>query len=370
MSDVPAMEPLPNDLDHTWEHLRLVLQCEGEPPWVPYFEGTIHNVHKARVLGRPPRTVADELAFRQRVGHPFVPIDITLSATDEVKAALRETEVEVGDLLTSEEGTGPGAQRRWAEGTKGVILSEADLEAFPWPDPDACDYSVLDEAAAMLPDGFTIALRVGKVFNLGWWLMGFEGFSYALADNPGLVERIYQKIGNFQKRVVERSVAHPAVGMVWHADDMAYRTGLMVSPRLLRQHVFPFYREMNDICWANDTLPVFHSDGDMNSLIDDIVAAGFCAFNPVEPLAMDIRALKKRVQGKLALIGNVDLSYTLTRGTPAEVEAEVRDLIRDLAPGGGYVLSSANSIPDYVPWENFLAMRSAWLRYGRYPISI
>ncbi len=49
---------------------------------------------------------------------------------------------------------------------------------------------------------------------------------------------------------------------------------------------------------------------------------------------------------------------------------EVRDLIRDVAPGGGYALSSANSIPEYVPWENFVALHSAWLKYGRYPIDL
>jgi uroporphyrinogen decarboxylase len=71
------------------------------------------------------------------------------------------------------------------------------------------------------------------------------------------------------------------------------------------------------------------------------------------------------VEGRLSLIGNVDLSYTLTRGTPEEVEAEVRGLLQDLAPGGGYALSSGNSIPWYVPWENFLAMHTAWVKYGR-----
>jgi uroporphyrinogen decarboxylase len=85
---------------------------------------------------------------------------------------------------------------------------------------------------------------------------------------------------------------------------------------------------------------------------------------------MDIVGLKKQVEGRLGLLGNIDLSYTLTRGTPQEVEAEVKKRIRDLAPGGGYCLSSANSIPDYVPLENYLAMRDAWLKYGRYPIQL
>jgi len=70
------------------------------------------------------------------------------------------------------------------------------------------------------------------------------------------------------------------------------------------------------------------------------------------------------------LIGNVGVDYPLARGTPQEVEAEVKRLIKQLAPGGGYVLASSNSIPDYVPFENFMVLREAGLRYGTYPITI
>jgi uroporphyrinogen decarboxylase len=85
---------------------------------------------------------------------------------------------------------------------------------------------------------------------------------------------------------------------------------------------------------------------------------------------MDIVELKRQVGHRIALCGNIDLGYTLTRGTPAEVDAEVRERIRALAPGGGYVLGSSNSVPEYVPLENFNAMREACLRYGRYPIAL
>jgi uroporphyrinogen decarboxylase len=200
--------------------------------------------------------------------------------------------------------------------------------------------------------------------------MGFEDYAFALADQPALVERIHQKIADFQARTVERALEYPCVGLVWHADDMAYRTGLMVSPKILREQIFPAYQRINDMCRQRDVLRVFHSDGDVGQLMDDIVEAGFNAFNPIEPVAMDIRALKKEYGDRLSLIGNVDLAYTLTRGTPEEVRTEVRELIRDVAPGGGYALASANSVPEYVPWENFAAMHAAWVDYGQYPINL
>ena len=81
---------------------------------------------------------------------------------------------------------------------------------------------------------------------------------------------------------------------------------------------------------------------------------------------MDLVELKRTHGDRLSLIGNIDLIYTLTRGTPQEVAQEVRDRLRVLAPGGGYAVGSANSVTDYVPVENFRAMINATLEYGRY----
>jgi uroporphyrinogen decarboxylase len=297
-----------------------------------------------------------------------VAVNLGLQTADVVLKAMQSTHVNVEDDYGADIGWVRGTKRHWAQGTVGAIRSEADLKTFPWPDPDDFDYSILDEAEQLLPGNYKVIFVVGKVFNLGWWLMGFDTYAYALADQPALVEQLHAKIAEIQEGIVERALEYKSVGMVWHADDMAYRTDLMVSPKVLRRHIFPVYKRLNKMCHARDVLIVFHSDGNVDRVMDDVIAADFDAFNPIEPVAMDIRALKKRVQGRLSLIGNVDLSYTLTRGTPEEVEAEVRGLIRDLAPGGGYALASANSIPDYVPWENFVAMHSAWLKVGRYPI--
>ena len=85
---------------------------------------------------------------------------------------------------------------------------------------------------------------------------------------------------------------------------------------------------------------------------------------------MDINAVKREFGSRLSIIGNIDLGYTLTRGTPEEVRAEVRQRIHDLAPGGGYAVASSNSVPEYVPLANFTAMRQATFEYGRYPIAV
>ena len=85
---------------------------------------------------------------------------------------------------------------------------------------------------------------------------------------------------------------------------------------------------------------------------------------------MDIIEIKKKYGDKFCIFGNIDLDYTLTRGTPDEVDALVKERIRALAPGGGYAVSSSNSIPEYVKPENYKAMIEAVKKYGKYPIKL
>jgi 5-methyltetrahydrofolate--homocysteine methyltransferase len=104
--------------------------------------------------------------------------------------------------------------------------------------------------------------------------------------------------------------------------------------------------------------------------MDDLIDIGYQAFNPIQPNAMDIMEVKRRWGHKLCLIGNINLDSTLTIGTPEDVKAEVYERIRTIAPGGGYMVASSNSITDYVPLENMKAMLSATYEYGSYPINL
>lgn len=81
---------------------------------------------------------------------------------------------------------------------------------------------------------------------------------------------------------------------------------------------------------------------------------------------MDIEALKQEIGHRVCLVGNIDLHYTLTQGTPQEVEDEVRRRIEVVGRGGGYMISSANSITSYCKLENVRAMVDAIRRYGVY----
>ena len=110
-----------------------------------------------------------------------------------------------------------------------------------------------------------------------------------------------------------------------------------------------------ELCRAQGLPFIYHSDGCLYEVVEDLVACGFHALHPVEPQAMDGRQLKRMVEGRMCLLGGVDVDR-LARGTPDEVQTLARRHIREMGYDGAYALGSANSVPDYVPVENFRAL--------------
>jgi uroporphyrinogen decarboxylase len=102
--------------------------------------------------------------------------------------------------------------------------------------------------------------------------------------------------------------------------------------------------------------------------MDDFISIGVDAIHPIEPKAMDVVELKKKVKNKMALLGSVDLDFPLTRGTPEHVHQYVKKRIAQIAPGGGFAIGSSNSITHYVPLVNYKTMLDTVKKYGKYPI--
>jgi uroporphyrinogen decarboxylase len=352
-------------MEINFERFRTVLLRREEPDYVPLGDISVHPIIKEAILGRPIRTLENEVAFWAQAGYDYFPLEQGLQLADVIrKKSMHSIEAHYAVDIPEKQ------TRHWATEGKGLITSRADFEAFRWPDPEALDYSAFEKVASLLHPEVKVIAILGKIFTCVWWLMGLEGMSMALADEPELVPRMFEKVGEFQLRVLENMLRFDCVGAVWHADDLAFSTGPLVSPRILRQHLFPRYREMNRIAHEKGRLAVFHSDGALQQVLENIIDCGFDGLNPIEPKAMNINEIKRRYGSRISLIGNIDLGYTLTRGTPQEVREEVRQRIRDLAPGGGYAVASSNSVPEYVPLANYQAMREATFEFGRYPISV
>jgi len=208
-----------------------------------------------------------------------------------------------------------------------------------------------------------LIVNVGPLFSGIWRCMGLENFAIACVEQPDLVGRIAAKMGELMVTIAANTVQRPYVGAIWLGDDMAYTSGLMVRPEFLRQHVFPFYRRIGDLCRKYEKLFVFHSDGKLLEVFEDLLACGIQAINPNEPASVDIVQLKVDWGSRVALIGNVDVDL-LSRGTPDEVTAAVKYLIENVGPGGGYAVSSGNSVAHYTSMANYRALLDAVRLYG------
>jgi uroporphyrinogen decarboxylase len=114
----------------------------------------------------------------------------------------------------------------------------------------------------------------------------------------------------------------------------------------------------------------FHSCGSTYYALRDLIEIGVDILNPVQVAAkdMDTARLKREFGGALSFWGAIDTQHVLPFGSPRAVEEEVQRRLRDLAPGGGYVLASVHNIEADVPGENIVAMTDAARRWGKYPL--
>lgn len=252
-----------------------------------------------------------------------------------------------------------------------------DLEKYPWPDPDDPGYTAgLAEAARKLHSqtdyAVILTLPVGPLHQ-AQWVRGYENWMVDLASNLDLYEALMDRVTDIWLRTAKRML--DAVGsnadILFYGDDVGFQHGPMVRHDMYEKRVKPYQRRIFDLLRGHGAKILYHSCGSVASLLGDFVELGVDALNPVQVSAakMDTAKLKRDFGNRLAFWGGVDTQQVLPRGSPEEVRVEVHRRIRDLAPGGGYVLCAVHNIQREVPPENVNAMYEEALAAGEYPIS-
>lgn len=326
----------------------------GQADSVPLIELGIHPKIKEACLGRPIVTVADDAEFMSNMGYDFVKIQPAIKFQLEKEKSTQKKE--------ADEKLDGGS---WATTQKGIISDWEDFEKYPWPKKEDIDYSRLEEAEKGLPEGMAVVGQYGDIFTVIWEMMGFEEFSIATFEEPELIEALFNKVGELVYSMFETMADMDWVQTLWYSDDIAYTSGLMISPQFLRGHLFPWLKKIGDLAAKREIPLIYHTDGVLWEVFDDIVNCGVKAQHPIEPLAMDITEVKARMGDKLCLCGNIDVDI-LARGTEEQVAELVKQRIKEIAPGGGYCLSSSNSIAGYTKVENYIAMVKTALEVGKY----
>ncbi len=324
-----------------------------EPDRVPYCELAIDRAFAAKLLGweeKPYVNALDE-------GTPF-----TLEEAKKVSGTLaldnifylRRQPVYVDTFVDEKGRIFPGA---------GKIKTEDDLAMINLPDPYRDEFYAEAESFAKNKGNYAAFFLTRGGLAPTMLSMGIDHFCLSLYDDPKLVAQLLDIYFGWMEVLAER-ICQLDFDVFCMADDFAFNTGMMFSPDTFKELIVPHYRRIAgkiNIPW------VFHSDGNIQEGIDMLMEVGVAGIHPIEKGAMDIRKVKKQYGDKLCIFGNVDM-VLLGSGSPQEIEKEAFGLIRDIAPGGGYIMTSGNSLADYLKPECVLAISKTIATYGSYPI--
>jgi uroporphyrinogen-III decarboxylase len=146
--------------------------------------------------------------------------------------------------------------------------------------------------------------------------------------------------------------------MIWIGDDVGMQTGMLISPKVWRRFFKPkmahFIAALKEI---NPRVKVaYHSDGNISSIIPDLVEINLDVLNPIQPACMDPARLKQEYGDKLCFWGSIDEQHTLPFGAPGDVSSEVLTRMKTLGKKGGLILGPTHHVQLDTPMENFWAM--------------
>ncbi|MHC4716739.1 MAG: uroporphyrinogen decarboxylase family protein [Planctomycetota bacterium] len=284
------------------------------------------------------------IAFWHHMGYDFVRLEIGLGWTFPVRP-------------------GGSRGRQYAETATGPITTQAEFEAYPWPDPGAVDFFCYDYIVDRLPEGMgLIANHAGGPLEILTRLMGYETLCLSLFDQPGLVRAVADRVGRLMERFYQRILQLPKLIAIFPGDDMGFRSATLIGPEDLRRYTLPWHKRFAEMAHEAG-LPYFlHSCGCLDEIMDDLIdGVGIDAKHSFEDAITSAGEAKRRWGGRIGILGGVDVDK-LTRLAPAELRRYVRGVIDECAPGGRFAMGSGNSIPDYIPAANYLTMIDEALR--------
>ena len=323
------------------------------PDRIPLAEVGIDIEVMESFLGTPIDNLQTYIRFFVEAGYDYVLLQVR-------GQPILDTFQEEGQLRLH------GDENSVSSHSSAMIQDEKSFAEYPWIGPEAVYYMDVDNARTHLPDGMKLVVNHGPIFQSLFRMMGIENLSIAMIENPSLIHAVANKVGELSVTIVEGLVQRDWVGAIWYGDDMAYTTGLIISPNFLREYVFPYIKRIGDVCKKYNKPLLMHSDGKLTEILEDLIACGVQGIHPNEPTSVDIFEMKKIWGDRLSLLGGIDLDL-LTRGTVEQVIDLTKSMInrfKDIGPQG-IALGSSNSIAKYISLDNYKAMLDTVMKSGQ-----
>jgi len=243
-----------------------------------------------------------------------------------------------------------------------VISDRSSFDSYPWPDPAAVDYSILDLLESEVPEGMKlIVFGPNGVLENAVCLVGFESLCYMISDDEQLAFDVFESIGSRLVEYYKRCAKHDVVGAIIGNDDWGFKTQTMLAPDDMRRFVFPWHKRIVSVAHEAGKPAILHSCGCLTSMMDDVIDdMKYDGKHSYEDTIQPIEDAYDQYHERIALLGGIDMDF-VCRSTPEEVHKRSRGMLKRSEKSGAYALGTGNSVPEYVPDVNYFAMIQAAL---------
>ncbi len=247
-----------------------------------------------------------------------------------------------------------------------MIYDWESFEKYEWPDMETQDYSRLEKIKPYLPDGMKImVMGPGGVLENVISIVGYDNLCIMLYEEPELVKEIFDNVGKRLLRYYENAAAADTVGLLASNDDWGFNTQTFLRPDDMRKYLFPWHKKIVETVHKTGKPILLHSCGYYNEVINDIINdIKYDARHSYEDNITPVEKAYEDLNGKITVLGGIDVNFLSTK-TPDEVYKRSTAMLERTWERGGYALGSGNSIADYVPKENLLALLRAAHEFNR-----
>jgi uroporphyrinogen decarboxylase len=264
---------------------------------------------------------------------------------------------DVNRVVAPDTAAGSDKQRAWADEHRGSIQSWDDFERYPWPAVDRMDFHPFEYLNDHLPEGMGLmTCHGGGIFEHLSQIMSLEGLCLALYDDPELVRAVAERVGNLLLGFYRHILDLDRVIAIFQGDDMGFRTGTLIAPSALRTYVLPWHKRFAAMAHVRGVPYFLHSCGNVDAIMEDLILdVQIDGKHSFEDAIIPAEAFQARYGARIAVLGGVDVDI-LAASTPDRVRRRTRELMETCGARGKYAVGSGNSIPSYIPVDNYLAM--------------
>jgi uroporphyrinogen decarboxylase len=251
---------------------------------------------------------------------------------------------------------------------QGPVSGPDDLKHFKFIHPQDSEFIMLMMSTEKLGKDVAHVFHMTGPFRESWATLGaIEKLLYFYKKKPDFVKDLARMGTDHILEVIDRA-AKLGADVIALVSDLAFNTSTLMSPAQHEQFLLPYHKEIVAHAHGLGMKIILHSDGNLWPIMDQIVEAGFNGLHPIQPQCMNIGEVKAKHGKHVCLLGNIDCEHLLPFGSEADVDKAVKETIAVAAPGGGYIISSSNTVHPGCKAENYVALVKAARKYGNYPL--